>query len=160
MDHRKVVLLFPGQGSQYVGMGKDFYEQYSFVRELYEEANGVLGYDVADICFKEHKLGRLIHVAADINKTIYTQPTVFLTSYACYRVFEKMCKDNGVNLNLFVLAGHSLGEYTALLVGGAMDFKTTLRLINNRASYMTEAGRAYPGAGLMAVIDRKRDMLN
>ncbi len=158
MKYKKVVLLFPGQGSQYVGMGKEFYDTYPYVRELYDQASEILGYDISEVCFKERKFGKLIHIAADINKTIYTQPTVFLTSYCAYRVFEERCLDAGINLRPFVLAGHSLGEYTALLVGGAMDFKTTLKLLQKRAEYMTDAGRAYPGAGLMAVLNRKGDI--
>lgn len=158
MKYKKITLVFPGQGSQYIGMGKEFYKAYEFVQDIYDEASQVLGYDIADVCFKEHKLGKIMHRAANINKTIYTQPTVLTTSYACYKVFEKRCREADIDLDVFLLAGHSLGEYTALLVAGAMDFKSTLSLVHKRAIYMTESGRAYPGAGLMAIVDRGKEI--
>jgi len=154
MKYKKITLIFPGQGSQYVGMGKEFYEKYESVKEIYDQASKVLGYDIADLCFKEHKFGKFVQRAADINKTIYTQPTVLTTSYACYKVFEDRCKKALIDLNPYLLAGHSLGEYTALLVAGATDLETALKLDHKRATYMTESGKAYPGAGLMAIVDK------
>lgn len=154
MKYKKITLLFPGQGSQYIGMGKEFYEKYEFVKQIYEQASKVLGYDIADVCFKGHLFGKIMHRGVDINKTVYTQPTVLLTSYACYRVFEERCKKANIDFNPYLLAGHSLGEYTALLVAGAMDLKTAVGLVQKRATFMAESGRAYPGAGLMAIVDR------
>ena len=147
MKYKKITLIFPGQGSQYIGMGKDFYDRFAFVRELYDQASQVLGYSLPEICFKKHKLGKFMH-KADLNKTIYTQPTIFVTSYACFRVFESVCKEKNIDLDIAFLAGHSLGEYTGVLASGAIDFLTCLELVRKRATYMTELGRGYPGAGL------------
>lgn len=141
-----------------MGMGKELYDRFKLVRQIYEEASQVLGYDISALCFKKHTIGKLMHKAADLNKTIYTQPAVLTMSYACYRVLEETCKDCNVDLNVSLLAGHSLGEYTALLVSGAMDFNTALSLVQKRATFMTEWGRAYPGAGLMAIVDKGKEL--
>lgn len=140
-----------------MGMGKELFDRFKLVREIYNEATQVLGYDISELCFKKHTFGKFMH-KADLNKTIYTQPAVLTMSYACYRVLEETCKECNVELNAFLLAGHSLGEYTALLISGAMDFKTTLSLVQKRATFMTEWGKAYPGAGLMAIVDRGREL--
>jgi len=139
-------------------MGKELYDRFKLVRQIYEEASQVLGYDISALCFKKHTIGKFMHKAADLNKTIYTQPAVLTMSYACYRVLEDTCKECNVDLDVSLLAGHSLGEYTALLVSGAMDFKTTLSLVQKRAVFMTEWGRAYPGAGLMAIVDKGKEL--
>ena len=157
MGNKRTILIFPGQGSQYVGMGKELYDKFKLVRDIFDEASQVLGYDIAGLCFKRHTFGKFMH-KADLNKTIYTQPAVLTMSYACYRVFDETCRECNVDLNVSLLAGHSLGEYTALLVAEAMDFKTTLSLVHKRASLMTERGRAYPDAGLMAVVDKGREI--
>lgn len=157
MKTQRITLIFPGQGSQYVGMGKELFDRFKLVREIYDEATQVLGYDISELCFKRHTFGKFMH-KADLNRTIYTQPAVLTMSYACYRVLEETCKECNVDLNLSLLAGHSLGEYTALLVSGAMDFKTTLSLVQKRATFMTEWGKAYPGAGLMAIVDKGREL--
>jgi [acyl-carrier-protein] S-malonyltransferase len=157
MKTRRITLIFPGQGSQYVGMGKELFDRFKLVREIYDEATQVLGYDISELCFKKHTFGKFMH-KADLNRTIYTQPAVLTMSYACYRVLEETCKECNVDLNTSLLAGHSLGEYTALLVSGAMDFKTTLSLVQKRATFMTEWGKAYPGAGLMAIVDKGREL--
>ena len=153
MRNKRTTLIFPGQGSQYVGMGKELYDRFKLVRDIFDEASQVLGYDISELCFKRHTLGKFMH-KADLNKTIYTQPAVLTMSYACYRVLDETCKECNVDLNVSLLAGHSLGEYTALLVSEAMDFETTLSLVHKRASLMTERGKAYPDAGLMAVVDK------
>ena len=157
MKRKRTILIFPGQGSQYVGMGKELYDRFKLVRDIFDEASRVLGYDISGLCFKKHKLGKFMH-KADLNKTIYTQPAVMTMSYACYRVLDETCKECGVHLDATLLAGHSLGEYTALLVSKATDFKTALSLVHKRATFMTEWGRAYPGAGLMAIVDRGREL--
>ena len=157
MKQMRTIVIFPGQGSQYVGMGKELYEEFKLVRDIYDEASQVLGYDIAALCFKKPKFGKIMH-KADLNKTIYTQPAVLTMSYACYMVLEERCREEGIRLEPSLMAGHSLGEYTALLVAETMDFKTTLSLVNRRAELMTEWGKSYPGAGLMAVVDRGKKL--
>ncbi|MFO7985701.1 MAG: ACP S-malonyltransferase [Desulfatiglandaceae bacterium] len=149
----RTILIFPGQGSQYVGMGKDFFDGFEMVRDVYHRASEVLGYDIAELSFKKHTFSKFMH-RADLNRTIYTQPAVLTMSYACYRVLEETSREKGVDLNVSLLAGHSLGEYTALLVAEALDFETALRLVNRRAELITEWGKAYPGAGLMAIVKK------
>lgn len=156
---KRIILIFPGQGSQYVGMGKDLYDRFQLVRDIYGEASRVLGYDMAELCFEKHMFSKFTH-RPDINKTLYTQPAVLTTSYACYRVLVETCKERQVELNPFLLAGHSLGEYTALLVAEAMDFETVLSLVHKRAELMTEWGTSYPGAGLMAVVKKGKEIDN
>ena len=157
MRYNKIALVFPGQGSQYVGMGRALYDKFKLVRDIYDQASHILGYDISEKCFKKPKLGKIIH-RADLDRTIYTQPAVLTTSYACYKVLEGACKECDVDLNISMLAGHSLGEYTALLISGAMDFETCLSLVQKRATYITEFAEAYPDAGLMAIIDRQKEI--
>ena len=156
MTDKKITLIFPGQGSQYVGMGKEFYEEYQFVRDLYDRASQVLGYDIADKCFRKPAFGRKLMHREDLNKTIFTQPAVLVTSYACLKVLQEKCKEADVKLKFSLLAGHSLGEYTALLVAGSIDFETAVRLVHKRATYITDFSKAYPDAGLMAIVDKKK----
>jgi len=81
-----------------------------------------------------------------------------VTSYACYRVLEESCRAQGLELIVFLAAGHSLGEYTALLITGAMTFEAAVDLVQTRARCMTDVGKGYPGAGLMAVLGRKKEL--
>ncbi len=158
MENKKITLLFPGQGSQYVGMGKEFHEKFKIVQDIYEQADNVLGYKLSEQCFKKPGFGKKIMHRTFLDKTIFTQPAVLTTSYACYKVLEQRCKEIDIDLDVSLLAGHSLGEYTALLVSGVMDFESCLKLVSKRALYMTEVGRGYPGAGLMAIVDKKRNL--
>jgi [acyl-carrier-protein] S-malonyltransferase len=158
MKFKKITLVFPGQGSQYVGMGKEFYDEFEMVREIYDQADQFLGYKLSEQCFKKPRFGMKMMHRTVLDKTIFTQPAVLTTSYACYKVLEQKCQERNVDLNASLLAGHSLGEYTALLVSGAMDFETCLDLVRKRAAFMTEVGRGYPGAGLMAIVDKKRNL--
>ncbi|MDY6878865.1 MAG: ACP S-malonyltransferase [Thermodesulfobacteriota bacterium] len=158
MKYKKITLVFPGQGSQYLGMGKDLYDEYKFVRDIFDEANQILGYDISEKCFKKKKrLGKIIP-GVDLDKTIYTQPAVLITSYACFKALEAKCRKSGVELSYTFLAGHSLGEYTALLVSQSLDFKTCVDLVQKRASFITEFANHYPDAGLMAVVDKGKEL--
>jgi [acyl-carrier-protein] S-malonyltransferase len=158
MKYKKVALIFPGQGSQYVGMGKELYDRFKLVRDTYDEAGSAVGYDMADKCFKKPLIGSKLMHRADLDKTKYTQPAVFVTGYACYTIFEEMCREVGVKCNVAFLAGHSLGEYTALAVAKAMDFRTCMDLVQKRANFITEFSGAYPDAGLMAIVNRGKEL--
>jgi [acyl-carrier-protein] S-malonyltransferase len=157
MNYKKITLVFPGQGSQYVGMGLEFFEKFDFVRDLFDQGSQILGYDIPDLCFKKHTLGKILH-KPDLDRTIYTQPMVLTVSYACFLVLKEECRRRNIDLEISFLAGHSLGEYTALLAAGAMDFETTLDLVNKRATFITEFSKAYPDAGLMALVDKSSDL--
>lgn len=158
MAYRNIMFIFPGQGSQYVGMGKEFYDEFQEVRDIFDEAGSVLGYDLSDLCFKKHSFGRIMQFSADLNKTIYTQPAVMTVSYSCYKVLERRCREEGVSIDPYLMAGHSLGEYTAILISGAIDLRTAVKLVHKRATYMTESGKAYPDAGLMAIVDKENEL--
>jgi len=139
-------------------MGKELYDRFKVVRNVYEESSSVVGYDMAEKCFRKPLLGsKLVH-RPDLDRTKYTQPAVFTTGYACYRIFREMCEEVNVPLNVAFLAGHSLGEYTALAVAGAMDFRTCMDLVQKRADFITEFSLAYPDAGLMAVVNRGKEL--
>ncbi|MEO2153979.1 MAG: ACP S-malonyltransferase [Aquificota bacterium] len=132
-----VALVFPGQGSQYAGMGKDFYEQFPIAKEVFEQANEALGFDLTKLIFEGGE---------ELNKTINTQPAILTVSYAIYRVF----KEHFPQLKPLYVAGHSLGEYSALLAAEVLSFPDAVRLVRYRAEYMQNA--AGEGKGAMAAI--------
>lgn len=131
-----VGLVFPGQGSQSVGMGQALYEAYPAVRTVYEEAGTILGYDVAALCFEGP--------ADRLNLTEYTQPALLTASLAALRLLEPL------GLRPLAVAGHSLGEYSALVAAGGLTFGSALSLVQKRGRYMAEAVPA--GSGLVAAI--------
>jgi [acyl-carrier-protein] S-malonyltransferase len=138
----KRVFLFPGQGSQVVGMGSDFAGGFPRVQELFEKAGEVLGFDLAEICFQGPE--------DELRKTRATQPALYVHSYA----ISELLAERGIEPD--AAAGHSLGEYTALSVGGAFDFETGLKLVKIRAESMQEAGRQNPGT-MAAIIGLDRE---
>lgn len=132
----RVVCVFPGQGSQFIGMGKDLYETDAEVRALYDEANEVLGYDLGGLCFEGPE--------AELRLTQNTQPAILAHSVAIWTVLRK----RGFQPDL--LAGHSLGEYSALVAAEGMAFADAVRLVHKRGAFMQEA--VPPGQGSMAAL--------
>ena len=128
--------LFPGQGSQSVGMGKTLFERSPEVQALYKEAADILGYDIAALCFEGP--------SEQLNRTEYTQPALLVASLAAFQLVR-----DGPLLPAAV-AGHSLGEYAALVAAGALNFGEAVNLVQKRARYMAEA--VTPGSGLVAAI--------
>ena len=126
---QNILFVFPGQGSQYVGMGSDIYDEHDIARKVYEQASGVLGYDIAELCFEDPK--------DQLNLTRYTQPALLTHSYACLEVFRALT-DNRVKP--VMAAGHSLGEYSALVAAGALSFESALKLVQKRGEFMGDHG--------------------
>ena len=139
-----VGLVFPGQGSQSVGMGRALYEAHPEAQVVYEEAAAVLGYDVAALCFDGP--------ADRLNLTEYTQPALLTASVAALRVLEP------VGLRPIAVAGHSLGEYSALVAAGGVTFQAALSLVQKRGRYMAEAVPAGSGQ-VVAVLGLSRDVI-
>ena len=125
----KHAYIFPGQGSQFAGMGKDLYENNAFAKKLFEQANEILGFRISDIMFSGSE--------DDLRQTNVTQPAVFLHSVVAYKSIEGTRPD--------MVAGHSLGEFSALVANGVLSFDDGLRLVAIRASAMQKACEMNPG---------------
>ena len=141
MQHNKTAFVFPGQGAQYVGMGKDLYDNYPLARELMLRANEELGFAITDIMFEGSD--------EDLRQTRVTQPAIFLHSVVACRLMTKLRPD--------MVAGHSLGEFSALVIAGALDMGDGLRLVSQRAQAMQEACELCPGtmAAVLGLPDDK-----
>jgi [acyl-carrier-protein] S-malonyltransferase len=129
-------LVFPGQGSQSVGMGKALCEAHPNLKSVYEEAASVLGYDVAQLCFEGP--------AEKLNLTEHTQPALLVSSMAALRALEP------ARVTAIAVAGHSLGEYSALVAAGGMGFRDAVDIVQKRGRYMSEA--VAPGTGMVAAL--------
>ena len=132
-----IAFLFPGQGSQHPGMGKDLAEQFAVARETLEEANDALGFDLAGLCFEGPE--------EDLKLTANTQPAILTVSVAALRVLQQE-----TGLVPAYAAGHSLGEYSALVCAGALGFADAVRTVRQRGNFMQEAVPV--GTGAMAAI--------
>lgn len=126
--------VFPGQGSQQVGMGKDLAEAYPMARETFEQADDLLGFSLSRLCFDGPE--------NDLNDTINTQPALYTTGIATLRALQSELPDAVPGF----VAGHSLGEFTALAAAGALSFEVGLRLVRERGRLMKDAGTQSPGA--------------
>lgn len=131
MSQASISYLFPGQASQYVGMGRDLYEHSPLVRELYEQASVLLGFDIARISFEGP--------SDTLKQTVYTQPAILVHSVAVASLLGQ------AGLKPTFVAGHSLGEYSALVAVEALGFLEAVRLVRVRSQLMQEAGIARPG---------------
>ena len=138
------LLIFPGQGSQYRGIGKDLFDAFGTVRHLYEEANDTLGYDLARLSFEDPE--------DQIHLTRYTQPVLLTHAIACLRIFNEQ---TDYSVNPKAAAGHSLGEYSALVAAGALKFADALRLVNERGRLMSELGEGEMEALPLVLEDAK-----
>ncbi len=136
----RVAFQFPGQGSQYVGMGKALAEQFASARRTFEEADDILGFRLSQLCFEGP--------AEALTDTVNAQPAILTTSIAALRALAE-ATDGRIAPDYYI--GHSLGEYSALVAAGAMTFADGLRLVRLRGELMREAGEARPG-GMLAVI--------
>lgn len=133
---RKIAFVFPGQGSQYVGMGKEFASEYTQAQEIFENANKKLGISLSNLCFNGPE--------EELRLTSNTQPAILTVSVAILKVLET----EGIKANY--VAGHSLGEYSALVAAGALQFNDAVWLVRQRGTFMQEA--VPPGEGTMAAI--------
>ena len=129
----RLAFVFPGQGSQKVGMGRDFFERYSLAREIFSRADEALGFNLSDICFSGPE--------DTLRLTPYTQPALLTVSYISYKLIQREPD---------AAAGHSLGEYSALVAAGCLSFEDAPRLVHKRGLYMQEAVPV--GVGAMAAI--------
>lgn len=140
-----IAFVFPGQGSQYVEMGKDFYDNYEVAREYFDKANEILDIDLKKLCFEgpEDKL----------TETQNTQPAIFTVSMIAYEIL----KAEGIEPKM--VAGHSLGEYAALCSAGVFDFETGLKLVRKRGELMASAVSEGSKGTMAAIIALKRDKI-
>lgn len=139
----KTAFIFSGQGSQYAGMGKELYDNYKCVKEVFDKADEVLDFKVTEMCFGEDER---------LNETEYTQPALLTMSYAVYKLMEEK------GLRADYVAGLSLGEYSAHAVSGTMNFEEAVKLVRKRGKFMTEAVPKGEGA-MCAVLSLDADKI-
>ena len=134
-------VVFPGQGSQKIGMAKEFFDKYEIVKKIFKDADNILEFPISKVIFEGPE--------ENLNLTENTQPAIFLTSYAIFNVAQK---EFGFNFDKTqFIAGHSLGEYSALCCFGALSFEETIKILKKRGKSMQDAVPAKEG-GMLAVL--------
>lgn len=128
-NDQKILFIFPGQGSQYKGMGGDLYKEYDTARKVYAQASDVLGFDIGELSFEDPQ--------DQLNLTRFTQPALLTHSIACLEVFREL---TGNRVLPSMAAGHSLGEYSALVAAGVLSFENALKLVQKRGELMGTYG--------------------
>ncbi len=134
---QRVAMIFPGQGSQSIGMGKSFYENSALAREMFDKAGERIGVDFAKLMFEQNE---------QLDQTAYTQPAILLVSMIAYRLFQEQHPTTPV-----MFLGHSLGEFSALCAAGAIDYVDAVELVHKRGSLMQRACESIE-AGMMAIL--------
>jgi [acyl-carrier-protein] S-malonyltransferase len=127
---KKILYVFPGQGSQYRGMGSDLVAEFPVAKDIYARASAVVGYDMTELAFRDPR--------EELNKTRFTQPALLTHEIACLEAFRTIVGDR---VRPVLGAGHSLGEYSALVMAGALTFENALKLVSRRGQLMSELGR-------------------
>ncbi len=140
----KLAFIFPGQGSQFVGMGKDVYDAFDSVRERFQQASDILGYDLAELCFNGPE--------DQLNITSFTQPAIFVHSFIMFELLSER------NVKPSMVAGHSLGEFSALAAAGSLDFKSGLEIVQKRGTLMQNASDYQKGT-MAAIIGMETEQV-
>lgn len=143
----KVVYIFPGQGAQYVGMGKTLYDSFSEAKKTFDEANQILGFDIKKLCFEGP--------FEELSQTVNSQPAILVHSIAALRILQNSTEDFVPTCAL----GLSVGEYTALVASGAVSYTEGLKLLRKRAIFMEEASQMNPGK-MVAVLGLDMDKVD
>ncbi len=141
----KYAFIFPGQGSQAIGMGKDFYEQSPLAKELFDNASDILSIDMKNLLFSPND---------ELNLTQFTQPAILLVSYIAYRLFSQKC-----DIKPTLALGHSLGEISANLISGSLSFENAIRLVYERGKLMQKVCEG-KDAGMAVVLGLSDEVLN
>lgn len=149
-EQDSIAFVFPGQGSQYVGMGKALFEASQAARRIFQQADEVLGFSLTKLCFEGP--------ADELEDTINAQPAILMVSVACLAALRERWQGMGRAVAPMAVAGHSLGEFTALVAAGTLEFSDALRLVRERGRLMKESGESRPG-GMAAIIGLDQETL-
>ncbi len=139
----RIAVVFPGQGSQYVGMGRQLYEISPIARSLFDRADAALGFSLSKLCFEGPQ--------SELDDTINAQPAILTVSVACFEAVRERLELLGHEFKPHLAAGHSLGQYTALVVAGVLSFEDAVKLVHERGRLMKETATEHPG-GMAAVV--------